>query len=254
MTNSADDESTSWLRKLGILLLGILFTLVCLEGGLRLGGYAFKQVQRYQNQRALADKNACRIMAERHYVEGIKRRPRQFPGYWIALADLYDLQGETDKFLATLHLAPEVDRGAQSYFLGSLARHQYRQGGFDDGASFWEEADRLIRQSSAPMTREIYRQFQRVLGRQGIPLVCDQYPCRDVEELKALFDTFEGLTFVDNGPLFKRAVAEHGYRGIFFDYCNGDFGHATRLGNRILAENIADSILNMLDLNGQNLN
>jgi hypothetical protein len=58
---------------------------------------------------------------------------------------------------------------------------------------------------------------------------------------------FEGggkeIIFVDNKKVFKDAVKKDGYNTYFVDMFGGDFGHCTVKGNRLLAENIANTIL-----------
>ena len=61
--------------------------------------------------------------------------------------------------------------------------------------------------------------------------------------LRMMFPSTEGVVFVDNERTFRRALDEHAYDEVFWDNCYGDFGHGTRLGNRMLAENVADAIV-----------
>jgi hypothetical protein len=48
---------------------------------------------------------------------------------------------------------------------------------------------------------------------------------------------------VDNEKIFKNAIEEHGYAAYFIDSFAGDFGHCTREGNRLLADNISTVLL-----------
>ena len=66
---------------------------------------------------------------------------------------------------------------------------------------------------------------------------------RSVEPLKKMFDSPAGIVFVDNERIFKKAIQEKGYEVYFWDNFAGDFGHCTPKGNRLLAENIARTIL-----------
>jgi hypothetical protein len=75
-------------------------------------------------------------------------------------------------------------------------------------------------------------------------VVCVQYPMRSIEPLKRIFeDNKEGVIFVDNEKIFRDAVKEEGSDVYFRDMFGGDFGHCTAKGNRLLAENIANAIL-----------
>ena len=74
-------------------------------------------------------------------------------------------------------------------------------------------------------------------------MVCVQYPMRDVEPLRKIFEKNEGVLFVDNEGIFKKALKKVSYKEYFIDMFAGDFGHCTQEGNRLLARNIADVIL-----------
>ncbi|MEI7752059.1 MAG: hypothetical protein WCJ71_08225, partial [Candidatus Omnitrophota bacterium] len=65
-----------------------------------------------------------------------------------------------------------------------------------------------------------------------------------LDPLKKTFlgDT-EGIVFADNEKAFKNAIKGSSYREYFRDLFGGDFGHCTEKGNRLLAKNIADTIL-----------
>jgi hypothetical protein len=66
---------------------------------------------------------------------------------------------------------------------------------------------------------------------------------RQLEALKKLFDSTEDIIFVDNERIFKDALKQGGYTDYFQDNFAGDFGHCTPEGNRLLAQNIANTIL-----------
>ena len=70
--------------------------------------------------------------------------------------------------------------------------------------------------------------------------MCVQYPIRCIDSLKAMFESQQGIIFVDNEKIFKDAVKQANYEEYFTDIFAGDFGHCTKKGNRLLAENIAD--------------
>jgi hypothetical protein len=72
-----------------------------------------------------------------------------------------------------------------------------------------------------------------------------QYPVRNIEPLKRMFkeETGDSIIFVDNEKIFKDVIRKEGYKEYFTDMFGGDFGHCTPKGNRLLAENIANTIL-----------
>ena len=95
-----------------------------------------------------------------------------------------------------------------------------------------------------PATVNNYHALKSILDKRGITYVCVQYPMRNIEPLKKLFQgNDEGIIFVDNEKIFRDLVAKEGYQSYFRDAFGGDFGHCTEKGNRLLAENIAKVIV-----------
>jgi len=107
-----------------------------------------------------------------------------------------------------------------------------------------QKANSIRSQYCVPLTVTNYRALKEALDKQGIRLVCVQYPMRDIGPLKRVFqDNQKGIVFVDNERLFKDAVKKDGYNTYFKDMFGGDFGHCTDKGNKLLAENIANAIV-----------
>jgi len=94
------------------------------------------------------------------------------------------------------------------------------------------------------VTKKNYLELYRVLQEKRIKLVCVQYPMRNVEPLKRIFIEQDGIIFVDNERVFKDAVSRGSPKEYFVDMFGGEFGHCTPKGNRLLAENVANAILN----------
>jgi len=91
---------------------------------------------------------------------------------------------------------------------------------------------------------ENYHKLKDILDERGIRYVCVQYPTRNVEPLKKIFEgQSDNIVFVDNEKIFKDALKSAAYEDYFRDRFAGDFGHCTEKGNRLLAQNIADKIL-----------
>jgi tetratricopeptide (TPR) repeat protein len=92
-------------------------------------------------------------------------------------------------------------------------------------------------------TIDNYRNLRTILLDRGVKLIVVQYPCRSIEPLKHIFENKEGIIFVDNENSFKDALKHGDYKEYFNDCFAGDFGHCTRKGNRLLADNIAKAII-----------
>jgi len=99
-------------------------------------------------------------------------------------------------------------------------------------------------QHYSPITIMNYHLIREMLKKRKIKHVCMQYPMRDVNELRRIFSgNEEGIIFIDNEKIFKEAVQRDGYEKYFEDMFAGDFGHCTEEGNRLIAQNIADTII-----------
>ena len=97
--------------------------------------------------------------------------------------------------------------------------------------------------SYCPDTKKNYEKIYHLTQKENISLIAMQYPMRDVSQLKKMLTSFKDIIFVDNEINFKNAVTQNGYDKYFTDMFAGDFGHATAEGNRLLAENVAQTIL-----------
>jgi len=106
-----------------------------------------------------------------------------------------------------------------------------------------EEGAALLDRYVLRETQANYRRIRALSSAAGATLVATQYPMRDVDNLKVLFDDDAGVRFVDNGASFLDAVERSAYRSYFSDRFAGDFGHLTPRGNALLVENLLDQAL-----------
>jgi tetratricopeptide (TPR) repeat protein len=112
------------------------------------------------------------------------------------------------------------------------------------GLEYERKSDELKADFYPQVTADNYHKLKAILDKRGIVYVCMQYPIRSIEPLKKIFQgNPDDIVFVDNNKLFKDAVQKDGYKEYFIDLCNGDSGHCTPKGNRLLAENVANVIL-----------
>lgn len=128
-------------------------------------------------------------------------------------------------------------------FYAKLAGLYTKIGRHEDANKLYEKANELMSNSYNPTTRNNYLKAREILDQRGIKLVCSQYPMRDIAAVKNIFKGQKNVIFVDNEIIFKKALKEGHYWDYFTDMFAGDFGHCTPRGNRLLAENIARSIL-----------
>jgi tetratricopeptide (TPR) repeat protein len=95
-----------------------------------------------------------------------------------------------------------------------------------------------------------YKLLYKTLSNQGIKLVVMQYPLRDIQEFKNFFseEQQKDIIFVENRDNFEKVLENASYEDLFIDRFAGDFGHCTVRGNKLIAENVADILLEELNI------
>jgi len=170
--------------------------------------------------------------------------PQDENGFVVRI-NLFEALGREDRidFLAT-----QVQQSPPSDIVAlRLAQHYRDRGDEVQATRFLTLARAAQGAETSPMTRESYATMQELLSQHGIPLIAVQYANRPVAPLQSMIEWHDDVVFVDNEAVFREALAEHGYDALFWDHCFGDLGHGTALGNRILAENVATTVLQVVD-------
>ena len=124
---------------------------------------------------------------------------------------------------------------------GALALCYQAQGKCELAGEYFREANEL--ETCNPITCHNYQKLQEITAKRKIVFVCMQYPMRDVKILKKMFLERKDIIFIDNQRVFKKALEQGKIGEYFSDMFGGNFGHCTKKGNRLLAENIANVIL-----------
>jgi Tfp pilus assembly protein PilF/lysophospholipase L1-like esterase len=143
-----------------------------------------------------------------------------------------------DLFKKALELTPKNDQA-----MGALSVLYDTAGNRELAKEYDEKLNKLRLEYYRPITVNNYHKLKKILDKRGVRLVCSQYPMRNIAPLKKIFEEDEGLIFVDNEAIFKETARKSGLKTLFVDMFGGDFGHCTRKGNQLLAENIANAIL-----------
>lgn len=176
------------------------------------------------------------------FKEAIEIGPRDDDAY-VGIGYSYYAQGKHDEAIDVFERAIETNP-KNDILYGALANHYYGElKKYKLAEEFFRKANELREKYYNPTTYHSYRKLREIVARRGIKLVCVQYPMRSIEPLKRLFEDPEGIIFVDNEKVFKKAVKQTSYDKYFIDMFGGDFGHCTKEGNRLLAENIANVIV-----------
>ena len=155
--------------------------------------------------------------AERMFVKAIEINPNMDEAY-CGLGIIYNEQGLSDK---------EIEEF-------------YRKRGFS-----------IRVQNNIPsseITKYHYQQLYKELNKRGIKYIAMQYPTLNINELRDMFEGNEDIIFVSNEENFKKALENGKYEDYFIDHIRDTFGHATPKGNRLIAENVANVILEELDI------
>ena len=108
---------------------------------------------------------------------------------------------------------------------------------------------RFIGKIDSTVTQFHYRKLYAKLREQGIRYAAMQYPMLSVESLKDMLQSELGakdVLYIENKTSFEEAVKKSSYDMLFTDHYGGSFGHTTKEGHILIAENAAEHILKNL--------
>ncbi len=120
----------------------------------------------------------------------------------------------------------------------------------DEIETFYKERGLPVKPPPSPdfeITKYHYQKMYEILNERDIKLIAMQYPTLSVNKLKRKFNGSEDIIFLSNMENFSNALRSDKYEKYFIDRCYGSFGHATPDGNKLIAENAADVILQELN-------
>ena len=197
---------------------------------------------RYTRLGALYDGQDKFSEAEKMFKKVIEINPRN-SGAYVDLGWLYRDYG---KFAEAEELFKKALEISPTYYTAYrvLEELYVEMGKFELARKYAKEARELRPEYQPPITAANYKKLKAILDKRGITYVCVQYPMRNIEPLKKLFQgNDKDIIFVDNEKVFKDEVEKYSPKNYFEDMFAGDFGHCTEKGNRLLAKNIAKVIL-----------
>ena len=176
---------------------------------LKCSGTSLKYSKAYEKLAALYLKHNRIIKAERMF-NTLKEKNREDFAMIEGLALFYDNQGKQE-------LALEYSKKAQDKSINMLH----------------------------PKTVQNYNAISRKILERNIKLISMQYPLRNIESLTKKLHFTKNIVFVENKTNFEKLFESgHYYLDYFFDNFAGNFGHCTTKGNRLIASQLADVILN----------
>jgi tetratricopeptide (TPR) repeat protein len=188
--------------------------------------------------------------AERWFRRGDKDRQQRYRflglrGAWQRTAR-GEVERATEDLRAITEFDDEEDAPLRLRAFGQLAVVAWQAGDADQAEYYHQQIEDYLDRSESPVTRKNYMSLWRELHERGIQMVAMQYPMRPLAPLQRLLSEASDVVLIDNEHVFKRALLGRPYTEIFVDLFAGDFGHATVEGNRLIAENVADTILTLV--------
>lgn len=130
--------------------------------------------------------------------------------------------------------------------LDLLGSCHWKQNRIAQAETYFKQSEEIRLNHYNPTTKTNYLKLNEILNTHGVSKVFVQYPLRDIKPLKKLFISAsekDKIIFVDNYHTFKESTEGHGYTYLFTDRFAGNFGHCTKEGNHLLAQNIANAII-----------
>ncbi len=180
--------------------------------------------------------------AEKLYLQAMEINPQSSEAYG-ELGNLYLKLQQYEKgceiFAQAIKKAPNNSKA-----WGVLALLYLENKNYSQSRKCFEVADSIRTDGVNNQAWLNYNILKDTVLARNIQLVCVQYPLRDLNQLKEKLLSHENIIFVDNEESFKQAVKNTNYFEYFSDIFAGNFGHCTAKGNRLLAENIYNAIIN----------
>lgn len=128
-----------------------------------------------------------------------------------------------------------------------LAQINVLQKRFDKVAEYQEKGKELELKQYPWAMRENLKMIVERIEKTHIPLAIVQYATRDGAVVKKMLEPFDHFEVIESKNEFSEAFKTHSYDELFIDNFAGDFGHASKLGNSIIARNIANYIIKNYD-------
>ncbi len=178
--------------------------------------------------------------AEVMLLKSIKYLPLYFWAY-AELVDVYKKNQENNKAKKILSdyikIQPYDDKAYRK-----LSEIYYLEGNFKYAEDLKKKANHLNVTKYQMLTKNNFLRIKETADKFGIKIIFMQYPLRSVVPLKSIFEN-NSVEIVDNEQNFKSAININGFSHYFVDIFAGDFGHCSREGNKLIAENLKNTIL-----------
>jgi tetratricopeptide (TPR) repeat protein len=182
-----------------------------------------------------------RVGAARAWFERSLRMPAFYPPYtWMAARAIGARRYPRNAPFLLMRRDP-----ASALYWGSKGLYWLTRGHKKKAETFLRRAEELRAGRMPASLRQNFARLRDLAHLYRVRLICVQYPLRPVVPLRELCGPRALL--VDNESVFKNALLGRDPTDIFTDFFAGNFGHATAAGNKLLAQDVARTILFSFD-------
>lgn len=168
----------------------------------------------------------------------------------LLAAGMNDLVSFVDKMVNELTIHQSNRKLKYSYYnniLGYQALKAFMKKDYETAEKFAAVQTKNLTDNMPKKTGNNYKILAELCKNHGINLIVMQYPNRNISPMEILLKDFNGIVFVSNEENFKEKLKTTSYKEIFKDLFAGDFGHCTDLGNRMIADNLADTLVKLIN-------
>jgi len=167
--------------------------------------------------------------------------------YWlyVELGDWFVKQGMLDD-AEKVYLKAIKKEPKNSLVYGKLSELYKKQGRLKESEEFALKSESRIQESYDKNLLKVYDTVSQKILKSGAKMISMQYPLRDNKWLKENLKDRDKIIFLDNKSNFEEVLSSSQYTEYFYDNFAGDFGHCTIKGNQLIAEQLADVILDSI--------
>ena len=123
---------------------------------------------------------------------------------------------------------------------------RYNREGQDEKAQEILKKIYEIRKNDFTITQQNFLEVYRIINSRAIRLVLMQYPTLNVSDVEKIFRGDEDIIYIENKENFENALKNASYEDLFVDSFRKTWGHATKRGNHLIAENVANVTLSLI--------
>ena len=155
--------------------------------------------------------------------------------------EIFDMNMANNDFLNNVNEQDYTD-----VFYGHIAVDFLKNNDIQKAKENFNKAEQYRLKHYSFNTQKTYEEIINIAFDNNIKFIAMQYPMRSIDSLKVLLKNsryYDNIIFISNENDFKNYLYNGGiYEDLFTDQFAGDFGHATVLGNEIIAKNIEKTL------------